>query len=204
MINEGAPRDAFDRAEQRNRKRQAVLRAAAPAFNASGFANTSMDDVAAALGVSKPTLYQYFRSKQEILYECHLLALHHGEGGLAQAHQHEGSGFDKLLVYAERFMRGFFDDLGACTVHLDVRSLSDENREEIVRRRDAVSDGVEALIAMGVRDGSIADCEPKLAALFVFGVVNWMSVWYRAGGTSTPENIAATFLRFFRCGLQRR
>lgn len=64
-------RAAFDRDEQRRRKREAVLRVAASAFNRRGFANTSMDDVASVLGVSKPTLYQYFKSKQELLYACH-------------------------------------------------------------------------------------------------------------------------------------
>jgi hypothetical protein len=99
-------------------------------------------------------------------------------------------------------MMGFFDDLGSCAVLLDVNSLTEENRAEIVRRRDAVSDGVEALIAAGIRDGSIAPCDPKLAALFIFGVVNWMSVWYRSGGPKAPDEIAGEFLRIFRSGLR--
>ena len=192
---------AFDREDQRHRKREAVVRAAAVAFNERGFWNTSMDDVAAALGISKPTLYQYFRSKQEILFECHRIAAFHGEAGLADAQDHDGPALDKLLIYVRRFMMGFFDDLGSCAVLLDVNSLIDEHRAEIVRRRDAVSDGVEALIAGGIQDGSIASCDPKLAALFIFGVVNWMSVWYRSGGPKVPEAIADEFLRLFRSGL---
>lgn len=198
----GAFGAAFDRESQRLQKRAAVVRAAAVAFNERGFSNTSMDHVAAALGISKPTLYQYFKSKQEILFECHRLAAFHGEAGLSDAEAHEGASLDKLLVYVRRFMMGFFDDLGSCAVLLDVNSLTEADRAEIIQRRDAVSDGVEALIAAGIRDGSISPCDPKLAALFIFGVVNWMSIWYRSGGPKTPDEIAREFLSFFRAGLR--
>lgn len=195
--------DVFDRNAQKNRKRAAVLRVAAAAFNRRGFTKTSMDEVASALGVSKPAVYQYFRNKQEILYECHLIAIRHGEAGIAEASACKQSGFDKLLVYIRRYMSGFFDDLGSCAVLLDVHSLSEEHRDEVLRRRAGVTDGVAALVAEGVRDGSIIDCEPKLAALFAFGVVNWMSVWYRADGAQTPAEITEAFSRFFKSGLAR-
>lgn len=194
---------AFDKEDLRTRKRQAVVRAAAVAFNERGFSTTSMDDVAAALGITKPTLYQYFKSKQEILYECHLLAAHHGHAGVADANAHNGPGLEKLLVYVRRFMMGFFDDLGSCAVLLDINSLTDKNRREIIRHRGAVSDGVTAIVAAGIEDGSIKPCDPKLAALFIFGVVNWMSVWYRSSGPKAPEEIADEFLRLFRSGFQR-
>lgn len=51
-------------------KRQALLSTAAQMFNERGFHATSLDDVAARLGVSNPTLYYYVRSKEQILLEC--------------------------------------------------------------------------------------------------------------------------------------
>ncbi len=51
-------------------KREAVIRAAAAAFNARGYHNTSLDDVAAALGVTKPTIYYYVANKEQLLFEC--------------------------------------------------------------------------------------------------------------------------------------
>ena len=74
-VRTGSTTNAFDRDHQRNLKREAVLRAAASAFNRRGYANTSLDDIAAMLGVSKPTLYQYFGSKQEILYRFDIVEI---------------------------------------------------------------------------------------------------------------------------------
>jgi TetR/AcrR family transcriptional regulator len=194
------PASAFDRDDQRNRKRDAVLRVSAQAFNQRGYANTSLDDVAAALGVSKPTLYQYFSSKQEILFQCHQLALDHGEAGVALAEAHRGSGFEKLVVYLESYMRGFFGEIGASTVLSDVASLTPVNRKKVVERRTRISAATTRFIAQGVKDGSIANCDPKLGSLFALSVVNWMAHWYREDGPSTPEQIISTFIRLFRTG----
>ena len=51
-------------------KRDAVIRAAARAFNERGYHNTSLDDIAAALGVTKPTVYYYVANKEQLLFEC--------------------------------------------------------------------------------------------------------------------------------------
>lgn len=198
---EDAVRRVFDRDDQRRRKREAVLRAASSAFNQRGFANTSMNDVAAALGVSKPTLYQYFRSKQEILYACHNVAMEHGKEGLALAKAHDGSGLEKLGVYLRRYMQGVFGDLGNCPVLTDVNSLSPGDRDKVVDQRTRISHATHELIAEGISDGSIAECDPQLAKLFVLGAVNWIPTWYREAGPNTPEEITDAFMALLKSGL---
>ena len=59
-----------DRQKEREIKRDAVLRAAAQAFNENGFHKTSLDDVAERLNVTKPTIYYYVKNKDQILFEC--------------------------------------------------------------------------------------------------------------------------------------
>ena len=56
-------------------KRRAALETAARAFNERGFYKTSLNDIAAELHVTKAALYYYFESKDEILYECHAVAI---------------------------------------------------------------------------------------------------------------------------------
>src|SRR6202008_2224110 len=54
-------------------KRDAIIREAGRIFSRDGFHNASLDEVARVLNVSKGTLYNYVRDKQEILFECHKL-----------------------------------------------------------------------------------------------------------------------------------
>ncbi len=162
-----------------------------------------MDDVAAALGVSKPTLYQYFRSKQEVLYRCHQLAMDHGEAGLALAQAHGGSGFERLATYLDRYMRGIFGDFGTCPVLTDVDSLAPGQRDEVVARRARISAATADLIREGVADGSIVECDPKLATLFALGAVNWIPLWYRETGPNTPDEITRAFLTLLGSGFAK-
>src|SRR5204863_247104 len=49
---------------------EAVIRAAAREFNRKGYHNTSLDDIAARLEVTKPTVYYYVTSKEQLLFQC--------------------------------------------------------------------------------------------------------------------------------------
>ena len=55
-----------------DRKRLAILQAAAVQFRAHGFEASSMDKIAAIAGVSKRTVYNYFPSKDELFAETQI------------------------------------------------------------------------------------------------------------------------------------
>src|ERR1700745_1159419 len=67
----GSPwRASRERLRDRELKRDAVIRAAAREFNRKGYHNTSLDDIARRLEVTKPTVYYYITSKEQLLFEC--------------------------------------------------------------------------------------------------------------------------------------
>lgn len=55
---------------EKNQKRQDILNSARAIFKAKGFHNAKMEDIAIAAGVGKGTLYEYFKSKQDIFDEA--------------------------------------------------------------------------------------------------------------------------------------
>src|SRR6202047_2544195 len=63
-------RASRERRRDRELKRDAVIRAAAREFNRRGYHNTSLDDIAARLEVTKPTVYYYVTSKEQLLFQC--------------------------------------------------------------------------------------------------------------------------------------
>src|SRR6266478_9027549 len=68
-------RASRERVREREVKREAVIRAAAHAFNRKGYHNTSLDDIAAALDVTKPTVYYYVTSKEQLLFQCFIAGI---------------------------------------------------------------------------------------------------------------------------------
>jgi len=200
-VRSANPSLIFDKDAQRRQKREAVIGVAAAAFNRRGFANTSMDDVARALGVTKPTVYQYFSTKQDILFECHHRAMDHGEAGLNLAENHHGNGCEKVIVYLRRYMQGIFGEFGTCAVLTDVDSLTEKQRDAVVARRSEISEATRALIEKGIGDGSIEPSNSKLATLFILGAVNWIPLWYREYGPHTPDEIVEEFARLLKRSL---
>ncbi|MGD9021410.1 MAG: helix-turn-helix domain-containing protein, partial [Lysobacterales bacterium] len=63
------------RGEQHAMKRRAILRTAAILFSEKGFRETSLNDIADALNVTKPSLYYYVKNKDDILFQCLFSAL---------------------------------------------------------------------------------------------------------------------------------
>ena len=52
---------------ERQRREEEILRVAAQLMRERGYANLNMDDIAEEVGVSKPTLYQHFKSKDDMV-----------------------------------------------------------------------------------------------------------------------------------------
>jgi AcrR family transcriptional regulator len=196
--------ELFDRTTLRERRRQAIIRAAATAFNREGFHNTSMDDLATALNTSKPTLYSFFENKQKLLYACHQHAMDHGEAALALAHRDGKNGREKLAIFCRRYMHGVMDDFGSCAVLTDVDALLGADRAAAIDRRARISAATKQLVEEGLRDGSFTSVDSKLATLFVLSVVNWILVWYRPDGDRTRDEIVEAFIAMIENGLTPR
>jgi len=176
------------REEQYELKRRAALEAAANAFNAHGFYKTSLGDIAAELGVTKAALYYYFKSKDEILYECHTLAIEAMTS--LPAISKNLSGLQKV----EEFVRGYVDmivqSFGRCLVLTGTQPLEPENAEKCRAGRRKVHDLLIAMIGEGVKDGSIRSQDPRLTANFIFGALNWVAQWHRPDGREDMSRIA--------------
>ncbi len=107
-----------DREQQREAKRQAVLQAAAQLFNERGFSATSLDDIAARLGVSKPTLYYYVKNKDEILLQCVNQGLAMTLEGIEASRRAGGQAVDQLRACMQVYARIVTMDFGMCLIRV--------------------------------------------------------------------------------------
>src|ERR1700730_14350100 len=89
-------RASRERQHDREVKREAVIRAAAHAFNLKGYHNTSLDDIASALQVTKPTVYYYVTKKERLFLECSAAGLEPIRTGLREARALEAPARERL------------------------------------------------------------------------------------------------------------
>jgi TetR/AcrR family transcriptional regulator len=193
----------LDLEEQRALKGRAILREAGSAFGRYGFHNTSLDDVARALNISKPTLYNYYPTKHQLLFECHQLALDLGDDSMKVA-RHGATGLEKVLLLVQHYVSHKAGDLGEFAVLTDFHSLLPEHRKIIQTRRDRFDRELRSFIQQGIEDGTIEPCDPTVAVAYFMGAINWLSVWYSPNGPCSPETISEHFTRFVEGGIRAR
>lgn len=171
-------------------KRDAVLRESGRLFNRRGFHNTSLSDVARHLDVSKGTLYNYVKDKQEILFEFHKMALDIGDVAMDAADASDGRGADRLRVAIRGYIARVNEHLGGYGVITEVGALKPEDRQEVIRRRDRFDKRFVDLVSAGIADGSLRAIDPKMAVFTFMGALQTIPNWFSPQGRLSGEEVA--------------
>jgi AcrR family transcriptional regulator len=183
-------------------KRDAVILAAAHAFRARGYHNTSLDDLAASLRVTKPTLYLYVPNKQAILFECFRAGLAQIQASLDAAERGDGAARERLFAFIRGYAAAIVGDFGWCMLRAEDQHLGAAMSRRIKLLKAGIDKRMRALIEAGVADGSIRPCDARMTAFALAGALNWMGHWYRDNATLKPHDIAERFIDFFNRGLR--
>jgi AcrR family transcriptional regulator len=191
-------------AEARDSKRDAVILTAARAFNNHGYHNTSLDDIAAQLEVTKPTLYYYVKNKEQLLFECFRAGLRPIRAAFDDIGGSKQCARDRLTVVLLRYAEAIASEFGWCMVRAEDLNLSSELQTDVKALKSEIDQGIRRLIREGVADGSIAAPDPKMTAFALAGALNWIAHWYSDNHALKPADIARTFVDIFEQGLRPR
>ena len=206
-------REASDEAipkARRNGSREAIVEAAERLFLDLGFGSVSMDELAAAAGVARRTLYNQFASKEAIFREMLLRVSGQLEDAFPPGIETQGDVEDVLRMIARMILElhrrpeylGFLRMVVADSrqfpwIAEDFAAVMDPQTERFTRY-------IAHLTAMG-----ILDCgNPTLAAHQFMGMLNELSLWpWMTGRESTPvpeEEIVEETIRMFLQHYRRR
>lgn len=185
-------------------KREAVLKTAARLFLEKSYRRTTLNDVAERLNITKPALYHYFHNKEEILLGCYRWGTALIEESLNEIASRSGTGLEKVAAFVYSYANVMTINFGRCVMRLDEGDLSSKALAEVRARKKRIDRRLRFFIQEGIRDGSIAPCDPKIAAFSIAGAVNWICMWYEPKGSLSAEEIASQFARTLTQGLARR
>jgi len=193
---------ARPRADNYEEQRELILKRAAALFAQRGYVATSMNDVALACGLSKPTLYHYYRDKDEMLASIadgHVTRLVQ----LVESVQLESPGApeDRLELLITRFIHEYADAQDAHRVLTeDVKFLPEVDQERILNKERLVVAGYADAISALRPDVRGAHLD-KPVAMLLFGMLNWMFTWLRPNGDLNHAAIAPLVCDLFFYGL---
>lgn len=185
-------------------RQQLIIKASAALFDRVGYHGASMQMIADAVNLGKPTLYHYFRSKSEILFAMHkelvteLLESHRQRATQSDCPEKllEGLCYDTLAFINDYpgYVRAFFEH------YHDLDELQQETVR--VQRRNYLKMVIN-IIRKGIDDGTFVQCNPRVAALGFLGMCTWAYQWLPRDESVDLESIADDLSRLILKGLVR-
>ena len=181
-----------------DKRREAIVEAAASLYARRGFQGASVADLAKACGTSKALIYHYFPSKDDILCEvmaAHLDALVDAADDVMQL----GDARDRLRALTHAFMRLYVGAQDSHKVLLnELDNLPPERRAEVVRKQRRIIGVVESLVRE-IRPEANPMVLP-ISMLF-FGMINWTHTWFDPDGAVSAEQLADAAVELMLGGL---
>ena len=155
-----------------------ILERSAALFAARGYAATSVQDIADALGMSRPSLYHYFPGKEEILARLLDGLLDSAERAMAEADT-DGRPPDEALG---RLVRALITPIAESPGRFRLLRTSEAavtagNRDRSAKLERSIVKSVAQVIADGVSAGVFRRCDQHIATLAILGMINWIAWW---------------------------
>jgi AcrR family transcriptional regulator len=183
-------------------QREAIVARAAELFARHGCHATSMNQVAEAAGLSKATLYHYYRDKDALLVH---IADGHVSRLRALVADVRAMGLEPEPQFRELVRRIVGEYADAQHAHRvlteDVKFLPPEDRQRILDKEREVVAGFAAVVA-ALRPELKAAALATPMTMLLFGMINWMFTWMKSEGALDYEALAPMVADLFLGGLQ--
>ncbi len=182
-----------------------LIETATRLFNEKGYHNTSMQDLADALGMQKGSLYYYIESKEELLRRLLKRATSFLTSQIDEIYASDLPPAEKLRWALEHHAAMMMDHLDLVAVYLqEYRNLPPERLEEALAVRKHYEQVLMQIINDGITAGDFRPTNVKMAVFGFLGMVNWTHQWFSPDGPFTSQEIAATLSDLALHGLVRR
>jgi len=191
--------------EAHDGKRLEIIQACATLFDKVGYHHATMQMLADEVGLGKPTLYHYFRSKTAILYEMHQLHMDALLGGLKTHTEAKLPAAETLTRACADILRQIAEHPGYVRAFMDYyNDLDSAMRRNIRQRRQEYLERICEIIEQGISEGEFVKCDVELTAYAFLGMCNWAYKWYPAMREARPpEQTAEVLCSVFIDGIRK-
>ncbi|RJR17985.1 MAG: TetR/AcrR family transcriptional regulator [Desulfobacteraceae bacterium] len=184
-------------------RRQMIIDSAVKIFHQKGYRTATLDDVAEDLGLTKPALYHYVSSKENLLFQIYMQALETFFGYVYEISSMKISPAEKLRLFIRRHLKTVvIENLAIFSVFFSEEGqLPEEDFQKIREEKKKFTRVVEEIIEEGISQGCFRTLKPKLLAYAIIGMCNWLYRWYRPDSSPfTPDEIADQFISILEQG----
>ncbi|MSU90926.1 TetR family transcriptional regulator [Rhodobacteraceae bacterium 2CG4] len=197
-----APPDKPRKSAASDDRRTRIATAARDVFAEKGYASATMREIAAAADMHVPTMYQYFRSKEEILELVYSWTINQAVDLMQDALE----GTAPVEQRIDQIIRRLHDvnlklRRGTLVMNRETRSLSRTARDRVLGHYAGMVEKLGDVIAEGQAEGIFREMDPQLAAVFVDALADVWVLRPFAVRDKDSEDYAAELVAFVRNAL---
>ncbi|MGJ9457843.1 TetR/AcrR family transcriptional regulator [Oceanobacillus sp. CF4.6] len=182
------------------KKKEEILQSAISLITEKGYHNTTMEDIAAKLLMTKGSVYYYFKDKQDLLYQSYKMLL-----------ENSINRFNEVMKYSLPVDEKLRKAMQAHTEYL----ITQKNGFETGMKPEHFFDGVELLVILdlrseyatcfdeiitaGIEANLFKEMDIKIVRNLILGALNWVIQWYSPDGNKNKEELAETISNHLMC-----
>ena len=187
-------------------RRQEIVEAAAHLFRKNGYASTSFNDIAEALGTDRATIYYYVASKRELLLEAVRDAVASVSNGALEIRKSNVPPGEKLRKLISSLLTSYAENYPNQYVYIqEGMAVNKEQDAHLFKLGKLYERCVVEVIEEGMADGSFRrGGDPKVIMYGLLGALNWTHRWMNPRGRLSAQEIADIFSSLFLEGLLPR
>ena len=183
--------------------RDKVYEIAAEVFHRKGYDNTSMSDIAEAVGLTKAGLYHHIPSKESLLFTILDYGMDMTEAYVVDPLEAIADPVRRLKKMIELHLKLILEGRKLAVTGLlhECQGLSRPHQAKINRRKKQYVRLVTELVSEVMQKSNCKAADPKVAALALLGMLNWTYQWYKPSGSVKPDEVVREFQDLFIRGV---
>ena len=172
-------------------------------FQRKGYFATSISEIASQCGIQKASIYYHYPSKENILFHIQEVTmadltayLRENLAGLTAIEERMGAAVRSHVRFHLNRQKETF------IANSELRGLTPEHYQEIVRQRDEYEQIFQHIIREGCEEGVFAAADVKILSYAILTLCNAGAIWFKPRGRMSVDAIAGIYERFVLRGLR--
>ncbi len=185
--------------------KDAILSEAKQLFSIKGYKGTTLRDLTSSFGVSRPSIYYYYKSKMEILSELHSKGFNEAMNNFDKILSTDLDTKEKFRQILEVHTRNLANDTELSKIfYLDEMEMPGKLRNEIKKRRRGYTEKIVEVYKRGVEERIFKKIDPKMAVYLLLGACTWLTMWYSPRKDIKPEIIVTYLMNILTEGFEEK
>jgi len=170
-----------------------IIDAATRCFQDKGYLSTTLNEIAEAVQLQKPTLYHYVRNKNYLLFLVLRNTAESYNAALETIVAANVRPSEKMHRAIRQHISLQLRHPGTVTLFRDVGELDSPYRREIRNALKRYRELLQRIIREGIETGEFSPSDPSMTALLILGAINFVHRWYHDQGPCSIEEIATFY-----------